>query len=154
MDVGFIGMGRMGRAMATRLAEQGHAVRAWNRSPEAARGLPGVTAVASAAEAFRGDAVITMLADDAALESVLVQGGLLDGAGRPGVHLGMSTISVALAERLTATALAQRDDRLAFLRDRELFGDLVDEPRFTEPYLDALAGLVDDGAHATVTRLQ
>jgi len=102
MDVGFIGMGRMGRGMAARLAEQGHAVRAWNRSPEAARGLPGVTAVASAAEAFRGDAVITMLADDAALESVLVQGGLLDGAGRPGVHLGMSTISVALAERLTA----------------------------------------------------
>lgn len=64
------------------------------------------------------------------------------------------TIVDRLAERLTATALTQRDDRLAFLRDRELFGDLVDEPRFTEPYLDALAGLVDDGAHATVTRLQ
>jgi len=102
MDVGFIGMGRMGRGMAARLAKQGHAVRAWNRSPEGAQGIPGVTAVGSAAEAFRGDAVITMLADDAALESVLVQGGLLDGAGRPGVHLGMSTISVALAERLTA----------------------------------------------------
>ncbi len=102
MDVGFIGMGRMGRGMAARLAQQGHTVRAWNRSPEAAQGVPGVTAVGSAAEAFRGDAVITMLADDAALEAVLVQGGLLDGAGRPGVHLGMSTISVALAERLTA----------------------------------------------------
>ncbi|MFC6791128.1 NAD(P)-dependent oxidoreductase [Methylobacterium komagatae] len=102
MDVGFIGMGRMGRGMAARLAQEGHTVRAWNRSPEAAQGVPGVTAVGSAAEAFRGDAVITMLADDAALESVLVQGGLLDGAGRPGVHLGMSTISVALAERLTA----------------------------------------------------
>ena len=102
MDVGFIGMGRMGRGMAARLVDQGHTVRAWNRSPEGARGIPGVTPVDSAAEAFRGDAVITMLADDAALEAVVVQGGLLDGAGRPGVHLGMSTISVALAERLTA----------------------------------------------------
>lgn len=102
MDVGFIGMGRMGRGMAARLAQEGHKVRAWNRSPEAARGIPGVTAVGSAAEAFAGDAVISMLADDAALEAVVVQGGLLDGAGRPGLHLGMSTISVALAERLTA----------------------------------------------------
>lgn len=102
MDVGFIGMGRMGRGMAARLVDQGHTVRAWNRSPEGARGIPGVTPVDSAAEAFRGDAVITMLADDAALEAVVVQGGLLDGAGRPGVHLGMSTISVALAERLAA----------------------------------------------------
>jgi mannitol 2-dehydrogenase len=64
------------------------------------------------------------------------------------------TVVDRLAERLTATALTQRDDRLAFLRDREVFGDLVDEPRFTEAYLDALAGLIDDGAHATVTRLQ
>lgn len=102
MDVGFIGMGRMGRGMAARLAQEGHRVRAWNRSPEAVHGVPGVTAVGSAAEAFAGDAVISMLADDAALEAVLVQGGLLDGAGRPGMHLGMSTISVALAERLTA----------------------------------------------------
>ena len=66
MDVGFIGMGRMGRAMAANLARAGHTVRAWNRSPEAARGLDGVTPVASAAEAFAGDAVVTMLADDAA----------------------------------------------------------------------------------------
>lgn len=102
MDVGFIGMGRMGRGMAARLAQEGHRVRAWNRSPEAAQGIPGVTAVGSAVEAFSGDAVISMLADDAALESVVVQGGLLDGVGKPAVHLGMSTISVALAERLTA----------------------------------------------------
>lgn len=78
MDVGFIGLGRMGRAMAANLARAGHTVRAWNRSPEAARGIDGVTPVASAAEAFAGDAVITMLADDAALEAVIVAGGLLD----------------------------------------------------------------------------
>jgi 3-hydroxyisobutyrate dehydrogenase-like beta-hydroxyacid dehydrogenase len=102
MDVGIIGLGKMGRGMAASLARAGHTVRAWNRSPEGAQGIPGVTPVTSAAEAFAGDAAITMLADDAALEAVVVEGGLLDGAGRPKVHLGMSTISVALAERLTA----------------------------------------------------
>ena len=102
MDVGIIGLGKMGRGMAASLARAGHTVRAWNRSPEGAQGIPGVTPVGSAAEAFAGDAAITMLADDAALEAVVVEGGLLDGAGRPKVHLGMSTISVALAERLTA----------------------------------------------------
>lgn len=102
MDVGFLGLGRMGRGMATRLAEQGHTVRAWNRSPEAARDLAGVQVVGSAAEAFAGDAVITMLADDASLENVLVEGGLLDGSHRPGMHLGMTTISVAMGDRLAA----------------------------------------------------
>ncbi|MDP4025094.1 NAD(P)-dependent oxidoreductase [Methylobacterium sp. NEAU 140] len=102
MDVGFIGMGRMGRGMAARLAGAGHRVRAWNRSPEAAHGIPGVTPVASAAEAFSGDAAITMLADDAALEATLVAGGLLDAPGRPRLHLGMSTVSVALARQLAA----------------------------------------------------
>lgn len=102
MDVGFIGMGRMGRGMAACLARAGHRVRAWNRSPEGARGLEGVTPVASAAEAFSGDAAITMLADDAALEAVVVAGGLLDGRERPGLHIGMSTVSVALARGLAA----------------------------------------------------
>ncbi|KNY22348.1 NAD(P)-dependent oxidoreductase [Methylobacterium sp. ARG-1] len=102
MDVGFIGLGRMGRGMAASLARAGHRVRAWNRSPEGAQGLAGVTPVASAAEAFAGEAVITMLADDAALEAVIVSGGLLDQPERPGLHIGMSTISVALARQLTA----------------------------------------------------
>jgi mannitol 2-dehydrogenase len=55
-----------------------------------------------------------------------------------------------LAERLHAAARRQREDPLAFLRDREVFGDLVDEPRFTEAYLAALASLHDVGARATV----
>ncbi|MEA1831462.1 NAD(P)-dependent oxidoreductase [Methylobacterium durans] len=102
MDVGFIGLGRMGRAMAGCLVRAGHSVRVWNRSPEAARSVEGASAVATAAEAFRGDAAVTMLADDAALRSVIVEGGLLDGAERPGLHLSMSTISVALAQDLAA----------------------------------------------------
>jgi 3-hydroxyisobutyrate dehydrogenase-like beta-hydroxyacid dehydrogenase len=102
MDVGFIGMGRMGRGMAASLAAAGHTVRAWNRSPEGARGIAGVTPVATAAEAFAGDAAITMLADDASLEAVIVAGGLLDGPSPPRLHVGMSTVSVALARTLAA----------------------------------------------------
>lgn len=104
MDVGFLGLGRMGRPMALALASAGHRVRVWNRSAEAAEALraEGVEPVASAAEAFRGDAAVTMLADDAALRSVIVEGGILDQPERPGLHLGMSTISVALARDLAA----------------------------------------------------
>ncbi|GJE28229.1 NAD(P)-dependent oxidoreductase [Methylobacterium organophilum] len=100
MDVGFLGLGRMGRAMAAQLVAAGHNVRVWNRSPDPARQVAGATPVASAAEAFRGDAAITMLADDAALRSVIVEGGLLDAPERPAVHVSMSTISVALAQEL------------------------------------------------------
>lgn len=102
MDVGVIGLGRMGRGMAASLVRAGHRVRVWNRSPAGVEGLEGVVPVATAAEAFAGDAAITMLADDAALRAVIVAGGLLDGGTRPGLHLSMSTISVALAEDLAA----------------------------------------------------
>ncbi|AWB23555.1 NAD(P)-dependent oxidoreductase [Methylobacterium currus] len=104
MDVGFLGLGRMGRPMALNLVKAGHRVRVWNRSPQAAEELRahGAVPVATPAEAFRGDAAVTMLADDTALRAVLVEGGLLDQAEKPGVHLGASTISVALAEELAA----------------------------------------------------
>ncbi|CAO4170601.1 6-phosphogluconate dehydrogenase NAD-binding [Methylorubrum populi] len=102
MDVGFIGLGRMGQAMAARLVAAGHRVRVWNRSPEAAKAVAGAEPVGNAAEAFAGDAAITMLADDAALRAVIVEGGLLDSGQRPAVHISMSTISVALAKELAA----------------------------------------------------
>lgn len=102
MDVGFIGLGRMGQAMAARLVAAGHRVRVWNRSPEAAKAVAGAEPVGNAAEAFAGNAAITMLADDAALRAVIVEGGLLDSGQRPAVHIGMSTISVALAKELAA----------------------------------------------------
>ncbi|GAA1632206.1 mannitol dehydrogenase family protein [Georgenia ruanii] len=58
-----------------------------------------------------------------------------------------------LAEQLTAVASRQREDPLAFLRDRELFGDLVDDERFTGPYRAALALLHERGARATLESL-
>ena len=100
MDVGFIGLGRMGRAMAGSLIRAGHRVRVWNRSPGAAEGLEGAVPVATPQEAFSGEAAITMLADDAALRAVIVEGGLIDAPAKPALHLSMSTVSVALAREL------------------------------------------------------
>lgn len=55
-----------------------------------------------------------------------------------------------LAERLTATAQRNREDATAFISDREVFGDLVDEPRFVEAYVRVLGSLHEVGAVATL----
>jgi mannitol 2-dehydrogenase len=57
------------------------------------------------------------------------------------------------SERLLANARRQREDPLAFIADRELFGDLVDDERFTAPYLATLASLHQHGARATLEAL-
>ena len=104
MKIGFIGLGNMGAAIAANLVRAGHEVAVWNRSPEKARDLVALGAVGGAvpkSAAAERDVVLTMLADDAALESVLAgPQGLLEGL-RPGaLHVSLSTISVATAERL------------------------------------------------------
>jgi 3-hydroxyisobutyrate dehydrogenase-like beta-hydroxyacid dehydrogenase len=101
MDIGFIGLGEMGRAMAANLLEAGHRVRVWNRTPERAEQLAasGAQVVATAAEAFAGDAVISMLADDSAVLEI-VDEALLEHAPRGLIHVNMATISVTLAGRL------------------------------------------------------
>ena len=58
-----------------------------------------------------------------------------------------------LAETLQRIAAQQRDDPLAFVQNRELFGDLAGEPAFTEPYLNALDSLHSRGARATLEAL-
>ncbi len=58
-----------------------------------------------------------------------------------------------LAVELTAIARTQREDPLAFVANRQLFGDLVDEPRFTDAYLESLRSLHERGARATVEAL-
>ena len=104
MEVGFIGLGAMGSAMALNLAKAGHKVRAWNRSGEA--GTTGLEMVSSPADAFAAEAVFTMLSDDAAIREVLLGPGVL-GKARPGlVHVVTSTISVAFAGELAAAHAA------------------------------------------------
>ena len=109
--IGFIGLGAMGGAMARRLLEAGHPLRVWNRSAAKAEPLLGLGAAAAAtspAEAARGGLVITMLADDQALEAVTSgDAGILVGLGEGGLHVSMSTVAPATARRL-AKAHAER----------------------------------------------
>jgi 3-hydroxyisobutyrate dehydrogenase-like beta-hydroxyacid dehydrogenase len=100
MEVGFIGLGAMGRAMARNLANAGHTVRAWNRS--AGVGLDGVEMVRSPAEVFQAVAVFTMLSDDAAIRAVLLDAGVLETARDGLVHVVTSTISIDFARELAA----------------------------------------------------
>ena len=105
MDIGFIGLGGMGRAMVANLLKAGHAVRVWNRSPGPAEELAalGARPAYGPKEAFAGDAVLSMLADDDALRGVLDHNGLLAGAPKDLVHVNMATISVAYAKELAAS---------------------------------------------------
>ena len=99
MRVGFIGLGAMGSAMAKNLAAAGHEVKAWNRS---GRALEGVATVTSPVEAFDADAVMTMLPDDEAIRSVVLDRSLLARVPPGLVHVVTSTISVAFAHELVA----------------------------------------------------
>lgn len=103
MDVGFIGLGAMGRGMVGNLLRAGHRVRVWNRSPGPAEALAreGAEAVADPAAAFAGT-VCSMLADDAAVRAAVLDSGALARAPADTVHVNLATISVALAEQLTA----------------------------------------------------
>jgi 3-hydroxyisobutyrate dehydrogenase-like beta-hydroxyacid dehydrogenase len=102
MNVGFIGLGRMGAGMAANLLKAGHQVTVYNRTPGKAKALiaQGAKAAASAAEACHGDAVMTMLANDEAVESVC-HDGVIANLSPGALHVSMSTISVGLSQRLT-----------------------------------------------------
>ncbi len=103
MNVGFIGLGGMGRAMAGNLIKAGHHVRGWNRSRSASDELAkqGAERVDEPRGAF-GGAVISMLADDDAVRQVVIAGRLLETAPAGTVHVNMSTISIRLAEELAS----------------------------------------------------
>jgi 3-hydroxyisobutyrate dehydrogenase-like beta-hydroxyacid dehydrogenase len=105
MKVGFIGLGNMGLGMAASLLKAGHEIAVYNRTPEKAKPLveKGARKAASVADACKGDVVITMLADDNAVESVVFgDAGMLANLSKGGIHVSASTISVALADKLTA----------------------------------------------------
>ena len=73
-----------------------------NRDPEAARALEGVTVLTSPEAAFDNEAVLTMLSDDLAVRSVIVDSGALESARKDSVHVMMSAISPALVQELQA----------------------------------------------------
>jgi 3-hydroxyisobutyrate dehydrogenase-like beta-hydroxyacid dehydrogenase len=115
MKIGFIGLGRMGEGMAGVLLKAGHEVVVYNRTASKAQALvsQGARHAATVADACHGEVVITMLADDSALEGVVLgKGGVLETLSPGAIHLSMSTISLALSERLTAEH-AQAKQRFA-----------------------------------------
>ena len=102
MKIAFAGLGNMGAAIAANLIRAGHDVAVWNRSH--AKALPlveaGATLGVTPKDAVAGrDTVLTMLADDAALDAVLSgEQGILAGLKPGALHISMSTISVATAD--------------------------------------------------------
>lgn len=102
MNIGFIGLGNMGGAIAARLIAAGHAITVWNRSPEPARRLAerGATVAATAREACAAPVVFSILSDDRAVREVLLEAALPASSGT--VHVNMATISPELSDELAA----------------------------------------------------
>jgi len=116
MKVGFIGLGRMGAAMAANVLKAGHEVTVYNRSPGKTQALAalGARVADRIADTCRGDAIITMLANDDAVHGVVFdEGGVLASAAAGTVHISMSTIGVALSARLASAHAAARQRYIA-----------------------------------------
>ena len=101
--IGLIGLGNMGRAMASSLFKAGYTLTVYNRTTSKAQELTakGAKLAHSPSEAVSpGGMVVTMVADDAALEEVVMSQGFLERLGAGGVHLSMSTVSPETARKL------------------------------------------------------
>jgi 3-hydroxyisobutyrate dehydrogenase-like beta-hydroxyacid dehydrogenase len=111
MEVGFLGTGRMGKAMAANLLKAGHRVRAWDKATEPLRELEraGAEIAANAADAVRGDAIISMLPNDAALREVFIDGDLLRHGHPAMVSVNMGTVSLDCAAAGTLSIMAAGD---------------------------------------------
>ncbi len=103
MNVGFIGLGHMGQAIAGNLLRAGHQLRVWNRTPSAAQPLEqaGAQVVREPAQAAEQVQVLmSMLADDDAAREVLLARGVLERAARGLIPVNLATVSVACAREL------------------------------------------------------
>ena len=117
MNLAFIGLGKMGAGMARNLLRAGHRVAGYNRTRDKAEALAsaGLRVADTIADACRNaDAVITMLADDAALEDVVFgNDGIAASLQNGATHISSSTISTASARRLTAEHAQRRQQFLS-----------------------------------------
>ncbi len=103
MKTGFIGLGKMGAGMASRLCQAGYELTVYNRSVERLQPLiaAGAKAAKNIAEVCDADVVFTMLANDAALSEVaLGPSGILEHLKPGAIHVSCSTVSVALSAQL------------------------------------------------------
>ena len=109
MKIGVIGLGNMGAGMAANLLKAGHEVTVYNRTASKAQALlaQGARYAAQPADACGGDAVMTMLADDGAVESVVFgDAGVIRSLRPRAIHVSSSTISVALSQKMAAAHAA------------------------------------------------
>ena len=103
--IGFIGLGHLGLPMATNLLNAGYALRVYNRTASKAESLvrEGAQQVARPVDAVtNGGIVVTIVWDDAALESVVTSDGFFERLGPGGIHLSMSTVSPETSKKLAA----------------------------------------------------
>jgi 3-hydroxyisobutyrate dehydrogenase-like beta-hydroxyacid dehydrogenase len=96
MQIGFIGLGQMGRPMVERLKGAGHSLKVYNRTRH------GAEMAAHPRDVLESEIVITMLADDAAVRAVWLDSGLAAKLPRGSVHLNMATVSMGIARELAA----------------------------------------------------
>lgn len=108
MEIGVIGLGKMGAAIAANLIAAGHSLTVYNRTPEKAKDLleRGAVLAHDPSGAAHGDMVITILSDDCAVENIVFgtpgdgNQGLIASQGEKTIHVSMSTISVQLSRRI------------------------------------------------------
>ena len=102
--LGFIGLGNMGEPIAASLLRAGFALRVYNRTAAKSAALvaKGAAQIPSAAEvAQAGGIVLTMLADDRAVEEVaLREHSFVERLGAGGIHISLSSIGPATSRRL------------------------------------------------------
>src|SRR6202165_5012594 len=106
MKVGFVGLGKMGTGMVRSLLRAGHEVSVYNQTRDKAEALAkeGAQVADSLAEVCLGsEAILSMLSDDSAVESVVFdEAGLASSLAPNAAHISSSTISPAMARRLAA----------------------------------------------------
>src|SRR5262249_49134741 len=104
LEIGFVGLGAMGLPMAANLLANGHRVTVWNRTRNRSESLAGkgATIAARARDTVeRGGILVSMVADDAALEDIVTaDGALAERLGPGGIHVSMSTVAPATTREL------------------------------------------------------
>lgn len=107
MNIGFIGLGRMGAGMARNLTRAGHRLTVFNRTREKTEALAaeGAQVAQTPADVARNaEAVLTMLSDDHAVSEVVFgKDGIASALNGGAAHISSSTIGTALSRRLAET---------------------------------------------------
>ena len=154
MLVGIVGLGRMGSAMAQRLAQHGFEVVGWDQNPAAVRALAaagGTAAPDARAVATAAPFVITTITEDAGVRGLFASdAGMLQGDIAGTLFIEMSTLQPATVREL-APAIESHDARIVdspvlgtipSVRDGKLvalLGGSVEDVERARPVLDVLA---------------